>query len=106
MPDDHGAIVELADGLPPWICRKRLVEIIVHSEEEGWYTDYPRICFILKDETAKKRFLYDARRKLDDMGYDVDELIVLAASLHALLQAPDTAWSRPQRPKRDVALFE
>jgi predicted transcriptional regulator len=105
MPDDKGAMVVLADSLPPWLCRKRLEEIITHSEEEGWYADYPKICFILNDERRKLGFLASARRKLDDMGYDEDELTILATSLHDLQLHPEASWSSTSSPKQRISLF-
>lgn len=105
-PAGQEAIVVIADDKPPYIVRKRLDEIITHSEDEGWDGDYPRICFVLRDNAAKYNFLYTTKRKLDDMGMDEDELSIFAASLTAFDDPTLHIWSTPFNPKKSVALFE
>lgn len=83
-PDNKEAVVILAHNKPPYIIRKRLDEIITHSEEEGWPGDtYPTICFLLKDARTKNSFLYLAKKKLEDMGFANDEMCVIAAYLNS-----------------------
>lgn len=105
-PDGHEAIVVLVDQKPHYIIRKRLEEIITHSEDEGWDGDYPRICFVLKDGNAKNSFLYTTRKKLESMGFDEDEMYILATSLQAIKEEPRLMWSNVLNPKKYIGLFE
>lgn len=106
ISDGHEAIVVLVDEKPPYIIRKRLEEIITHSEDEGWDGDYPRICFVLKDGNAKNSFLYTTRKKLESMGFDEEEIYILATSLKAIKEEPRVMWSNALNPKKYVGLFE
>jgi len=105
-PDGQEAIVVLADNKPPYIIRKRLDEIITHSEDEGWDGDYPRICFVFNDDNAKNSFLYTTRKKLESAGFDEEELKILATSLKAVEQGSRVIWSNALNPKKYVSLFE
>ncbi len=87
-PDGHEAIVVIIDDKPLYIIRKRLDEIITHSEDEGWAGEYPRICFVLRDDNAKNSFLYTTRKKLENMGFDEEELKISACTISALLREP------------------
>lgn len=104
-PDDKEAIVVLAHNKPPYIIRKRLDELITHSEDEGWPTGtYPTICFVLKDERVKNSFLYSTKKKLDDMGFGVDEIKVLAARLSIGASYQGLIWFNAFSPLRTVEL--
>jgi predicted transcriptional regulator len=105
-PDGHEAIIVLVDEKPPYIIRKRLEEIITHSEDEGWDGDYPRICFVLKDGNAKNSFLYTTRKKLESMGFDEEEIYILATSLKAVKEESRVMWSNALNPKEYISLFE
>ena len=105
-PDGHEAIIVLVDEKPPYIIRKRLEEIITHSEDEGWDGDYPRICFVLKDGNAKNSFLYTTRKKLESMGFDEEEIYILATSLKAVNEESRVMWSNALNPKKYISLFE
>ncbi len=106
-PDGHEAIVVIVDDKQPYIVRKRLDEIVTHSEEEGWDSDtYPRICFVLHDNAAKYSFLYKTFKKLESMGMDEDELPILAAPLTAFSKPAPHAWSTPFNPKKQIPLFD
>ncbi|OYW86478.1 hypothetical protein B7Z17_00270, partial [Candidatus Saccharibacteria bacterium 32-49-10] len=105
-PDGEEAIVVIVDDKPLYIIRKRLDEIVAHSEDEGWTSDdYPRICFILKDHSAKYSFLYTTSKKLESMGLDDDELPILAASMDSFRESISTPWSSPVKPKEYIKLF-
>lgn len=105
-PDNHEAMIVITDDKPLYIVRKRLNEIIQHSEDEGWENgDYPRICFVLKHGNDKNSFLYTTRKKLEDMGMDEDELCVLATDLKAFNDNFDRIWSSAFNPKTFVSLF-
>jgi Fe2+ or Zn2+ uptake regulation protein len=105
-PDGKEAIVVIVDDKPLYIVRKRLEEIITHSEDEGWDGDtYPHICFILKDHSAKYSFLYTTSKKLEGMGLEEDELPILAAALESFDKAIASPWSSPLKPKEYTKLF-
>lgn len=105
-PEGKEAIVVIVDDRPLYIVRKRLDEIITHSEDEGWDNDvYPHICFILKDHSAKYSFLYTTNKKLEGMGLDEDELPILAAALESFDKPIASPWSSPLKPKEYTKLF-
>ena len=105
-PDGKEAIVVIVDDKPLYIVRKRLDEIVTHSEDEGWSSDeYPHICFILKDHSAKYSFLYTTEKKLESMGLEDDELPILAAAIESFDKPIATPWSSPIKPKECVKLF-
>ena len=105
-PDDNEAMILLVDDKAPYIIRKRLDEIITHSEDEGWDGDYPKICFVLADTKAKYSFLYSTNKTLDSMGFDEDEISILATSLKDIQNKQRLLWSNAFNPKRYVNLFE
>lgn len=105
-PDGKEAIVVIADDKPQYIVRKRLDEIITHSEDESWEgDDYPHICFVLKDNAAKYSFLYTTNKKLKGMGLEEDELPILAAALESFDKPIASPWSSPLKPKEYTKLF-
>lgn len=106
-PDGREAIIVIMDDKPLYIARKRFDEIITHSEDEGWEDgDYPRIGFVLRSGNDKNSFLYTARKKLEAMGMDEDEIYILASHLKALKESTDRIWSNAFRSKSFVRLFE
>lgn len=106
-PDGHEAVVVVSDDKPPYIIRKRLDEIITHSEDEGWPNDsYPHICFVLKDTSTKNSLLYATHKRLESMGMDEDELHILATSLKQLTGDFERIWSNAFYPTKQIALFE
>ena len=105
-PAGKEAIVIIVDDKPLYIVRKRLDEIITHSEEGEWDGDnYPTICFILKDHSAKYSFLYTTSKKLEGMGLEEDELPILAATLGSFDEPVASPWSSPLKPKEHSQLF-
>lgn len=100
--DGQEAIIVLVAHKPAYIIRKRLDEIITHSEDEGWDGDYPRICFIVQDESTKHSFLYTSRKKLESMGFDDDEIHILASSLEAIRNTSKVLWVSAMRPKQSI----
>jgi len=106
-PEGKEAIIVLAYDMPQYIARKRLDEIIRHSEDEGWTSDsYPVIGFILKDQSTKNSFLYTTHKKLEDMGMDEDELPILVTCLKELNEPTASTWSTPYRLKQNIPLFD
>ncbi|OYW85663.1 hypothetical protein B7Z17_01890 [Candidatus Saccharibacteria bacterium 32-49-10] len=94
-PEGKEAIVVIVDDKPLYIVRKRLDEIVTHSD----------ICFILKDHSAKYSFLYATEKKLESMGLEDDELQILAASIESFNEPTAMPWSSPLKPKEYVKLF-
>ncbi len=103
--ESRDAIVILVDDKQPYIIRKRLDEVITHYETEDWDGDYPRICFVLKDANAKNSFLYTTRKKLEDMGFDENEIRVLATSLEATKGKSPFIWADATALKNSTTLF-
>ena len=105
-PDGKEAIVVIVDDKPLYIVRKRLDEIITHSEDGEWDGDnYPTKCFILKDHSAKYSFLYTTSKKLESMGLEESELPILAATLGSFDEPVASPWSSPLKPKEHSQLF-
>lgn len=106
-PDGREAVIVIMDDKPLYVARKRLDEIITHSEDEGWEDgDYPYIGFVLRSSNDKNSFLYGTNKKLESMGMDDDEIFILATHLKALREDTDLTWSNAFRPKSLVSLFE
>ncbi len=105
-PEGKEAIIVLAYDMPQYIARKRLDEIIRHSEDEGWDAkNYPVIGFILKDQSAKYSLLYTTHKKLEEMGLEENELPIVATSLQAINEPTASIWSTPYRSKQNISLF-
>ena len=105
-PEGKEAIVIIVDDKPLYIVRKRLDEIILHSEDGEWVGDnYPTICFILKDHSAKYSFLYTTSKKLESIGLEEGELPILAATLGSFDEPIASPWSSPLKPKEHSQLF-
>lgn len=106
-PDGKEAIIAIIDDKPLYIARKRLDEIIQHSEDEGWEDgDYPRIGIVLKHGNDKNSLLYTTHKKLEGMGMDEDEIYILASHLKAFKGDSDRIWGNAFNPKSFVRLFE
>jgi DNA-binding MarR family transcriptional regulator len=105
--DGREAIIVIMDDKPLYIARKRLDEVITHSEDEGWEDgDYPHIGFILRNNSDKNSFLYTTHRKLEGMGVDEDEITILASYLKVFTKDNGRPWSNAFHPKSFVHLFE
>jgi len=105
-PDGQEAIIVIADDKPLYIARKRLDEIIQHSEDGEWEGTYPRIGFVLRHSNDKNSFLYSTHKKLETMGMDEEEIFILATHLSPLKGDSDRVWSNAFSPKSFVRLFE
>lgn len=105
-PDGREAIIVIVDDKPLYIARKRLDEIIQHSEDGEWEGEYPHICFILKHGNDKNSFLYTTGKKLEATGMDEDEICILATHVKAFKEGSDRLWSNAFNPKSFVRLFE
>lgn len=105
-PEGREAIIILMDDKPLYLTRKRLDEVLQHSEDEGWDGNYPVIGFILKNTADTNTFLYGARKKLENLGIDEEELSIVATDLGALIKSNDRGWSSVFRPSSRVRLLE
>jgi len=85
-------VLFLHDSIP-YVINKRLDEIIAHSEDEGWDGEYPCIAFVLKDDRSKSAFLYKTAQKLDNMGMDGDDLMILTTTIEAAASDHKGVWS-------------
>lgn len=104
--DGQEAMIVILTDAAPFIIRKRLDEILTHFEDEGWDGDYPRVAFILKDNSAKSSFLFYEANRLEDLGLDEDEFVLMAASLDDVLSGQPKPWASVYKPKKVSPLFE
>lgn len=105
-PDNEEAIVVITLDSPAYIIRKRLDEIITHSEDEGWDGEYPTICFVVKDNSKKNSLLYTTKQKLESMGMDDNELRILVAPLQSFTNYTGYGWANVFQPNKTTTLFE
>lgn len=89
LADGEEYFIVVAHDIPPVFTRRRLLEYVDHSEDEGWPTGtYPELLFVLKTEAHKDRFLEYAEAVLDNAGIPNEELPVAATTMAALTQKP------------------
>jgi DNA-binding MarR family transcriptional regulator len=100
------AMVVFAHDILPYVINKRLDEIVAHSEDEGWDGEYPRIAFVLKDTKSKNAFLYKTAQKLDSLGMDEDDLMILATTIEAAASDQESIWASVFVPQVHRGLFE
>ncbi len=105
-PDGKEAMIIFVHDIIPYIINKRLDEIIKHSEDEGWDDEYPRIAFVLKDSRSKNAFLYKTAKKLDNLGMDEEDLVIVAATIEAAAGGHKNPWSSIFAPHKPIDLFE
>lgn len=105
-PDGKEAIVVIPTDNPAYIIRKRLDEIITHSEEEGWDGEYPTICFVVKDKRTKNSLIYTTCQKLESMGMGDDELQILVSDLETITSSNNKPWVNVFHPATSTALFD
>ena len=105
-PSGEEAIIVFVHDSAPYLIKKRLDEIITHSEDEGWDGEYPRIAFVLKDSSTKHAFLYRTAQKLDNLGMDEDDLMILATTIDAAASGHRDAWSSVFAPRKNIWLLE
>lgn len=84
----------------PYFVNKRLDEYFEYSEEEGWNGKFPTMGFVLKDKRSKLGFLYKTQQKLESMGYDEDEIEILATDTTSLLLGTNPGWSSAISPTK------
>ena len=97
-PEDREAIIVILDDLPKYLIRKRLDEIILHCDEEGWDGDYPVVGVIVKDDHTARSLNFTTRRRLDTLGMDEDDIIIRITSLTALEPGANEKWLSPFSP--------
>ncbi len=104
-PDGCEAIIVITLKSPTYIIRKRMDEIIKHSEDEGWGGVYLAIGFIVKDEHTKNSLLYTTKQKLESMGMEEDELKVMVATMQAIQTNKALSWNNVFNPKTYTRLI-
>lgn len=104
-PDRHEAMIIFGHDISPFIINKRLDEIIAHSEDEGWDGAYPRIAFVLKDTKSKHAFLYKTAQKLDNLGMDEEDLVILATTREAAASGQEDIWVSVFAPRHPVRIL-
>lgn len=104
-PGGKEAFILIVPDKLPYFVNKRRDEYIDHSEEEGWKGRYPAMAFVLKDNSSKLGFLYKAQKKLEEMGYDEDELVILATDTTSLIDGAKPGWSSALSPTRYTDLI-
>ncbi len=104
-PDGREAIIVFAHDCQPYIVKRRLDEILTHSEDEGWDGDYPCIAFVLRDANAKNSFLYKTRKVLENMGIDEEDLTLFATTIKAAAGDENYVWFSAFNPRKPVLLF-
>ncbi len=105
-PGGQEAIVIFGIESQSFILKKRLDEVIAHSEDEGWEGGYPLIAFVLKNAASTNSFLYRTARALDSMGIDDSELLIVAAPLKEVTSDNKRIWASVYSPREKRALFE
>lgn len=86
----------LAHDTQPYLTRKRLLEYITHSEDEGWNgAKYPGLLFVLKNSIDEKRFIEFAKNSLESTGIDYDELRISTTTIKAItkIQYISAIWT-------------
>lgn len=105
-PDGKEAIIVIPTNNPAYIIRKRLNEIITHSEDEGWDGEYPTICFVVKDKRMKNSLIYTTNQKLESMGMGDDELQILVSDLETITSGNNKPWANVFHPATSNSLFD
>ncbi len=104
-PEKHEAIVVFAQDMTVDTMKKRLNELVDHSEEDEWSGKYPIIAFVLSSANAKHTFLYRTALMVESMGIDEEDLMLKAADIHAILENQGSPWSSVYKPKQLTSLL-
>ena len=106
-PSRKEAMVAILHDVPLYIARKRLEEIITHSEEEGWTKEaYPAVYLILNTMSDTRSLLTRAKHILDNLGIDDAELIIRAAPIASLQSDTAESWYAPRDLTVPLALLD
>ncbi|MCX6727526.1 MAG: MarR family winged helix-turn-helix transcriptional regulator [Candidatus Saccharibacteria bacterium] len=101
----HEAFIIIVPDKLPYFVNKRRDEYIEHSEEEGWRGAYPTMAFVFKDSRSKLGFLYKAQKKLEELGYEENEISIVATDLKQLTHGENPGWSNAFNPTKYVNLL-
>lgn len=104
-PDGNEAFVSIMPDKLPYFVNNRRDEYMEHSESEGWKGNYPIIAFVVKDNRSKLGLLFKARQKLEDMGYEDDEITILATGIDSLRSGKPKVWGNAFNPPKYVDLM-
>lgn len=104
--DRQEAFIIITPDKLPYFVNKRRDEYLEHSEDEGWNGRYPVIAFVLKDTRAKLGFLYKAHEKLEEMGFEQNDISIVATDIKQLLSEGSPGWASAYNPTKFIELFE
>ena len=83
--------IVLAHDMQSFLLKKRLLEYINHSEEEGWSSgNYPTLLFVLNSNNSESRFLDFAKNSIDSAGITSIELPIATTTIKAISQTINT----------------
>lgn len=103
--DGHEAFIIIVPDKLPYFVNKRRDEYIEHSEEDGWNGAYPTMAFVFKDSRSKLGFLYKAQKKLEELGYEENEISIIATDIKQLVNGEKPGWASVFNPTKYVSLF-
>jgi predicted transcriptional regulator len=103
--DGHEAFIIIVPDKLPYFVNKRRDEYIEHSEEDGWNGAYPTMAFVFKDSRSKLGFLYKAQKKLEELGYEENEISIIATDIQQLVNGEKPGWASVFNPTKYVSLF-
>ena len=101
-PDGQEAFVIIVPDKLPYFVNKRRDEYIEHSEDDGWNGAYPTMAFVFKDSRSKLGFLYKAQKKLEEMGYEEEEISIIATDIKQLINGENPGWASAFNPTKFV----
>lgn len=104
-PGGNEAFIIIVPDKLPYFVNKRRDEYIEHSEEEGWRGTYPIMAYVFKDSRSKLGFLYKAQKKLEELGYDENEISIIATDIKQLVNGDNPGWSNAFNPTKYVDLL-
>lgn len=103
--DGHEAFIIIVPDKLPYFVNKRRDEYIEHSEEDGWNGAYPTMAFVFKDSRSKLGFLYKAQKKLEELGYEENEISIIATDIKQLVNGEKPGWASVFNPTKYISLF-
>ena len=104
-PDGNEAFINIVPDKLPYFVNKRRDEYIEHSEEDGWSGAYPTMAFVFKDSRSKLGFLYKAQKKLEELGYEENEISIIATDIKQLVNGEKPGWASVFNPTKYISLF-
>ena len=104
-PEGHEAFIVIVPDKLPYFVNKRRDEYLEHSEEDSWNGTYPTMAFVFKDSRSKLGFLYKAQKKLEELGYEENEITIIATDIKQLVEGEKPGWASAFNPTKYVNLL-